>query len=95
MPSLFAIIARDVAGSDDLRAKHREGHLAHFRAHADRIAVAGPLGGEVPGSLVIFEAESSEAVRAFIEGDPFYPAGVWESVEIASFKAGSGRWAQS
>lgn len=89
---LFAIIAYDRAGSDAARAEHREGHLAHFKANADKIAVAGPMSGEASGSLVIFRAASAEEARAFIEGDPFHAAGVWERIEVAAFKAASGQW---
>lgn len=91
--NLFAIMAFDAPDTDDLRVQHRDGHLAHFKAHADRIAVAGPMGAGAPGSLVIFECDNEAEARAFIEGDPFYGAGVWERITIASFKAGAGKWA--
>lgn len=91
---LFAIIAYDSPDSGDARASHREGHLAHFKAHADKIAVAGPLTGAASGSLVIYRADSEETARAFIEADPFYPAGVWQRCEVMQFKAASGQWSK-
>lgn len=90
---LFAIIAYDRPGSDELRVEHRDGHIAHFRAHAGKIAVAGPMSGGISGSLVIFRAESESEARAFIQGDPFWAAGVWDRIEIAIFKAGTGGFA--
>ena len=89
---LFVIIAKDRPGSDDARAECRDGHLAHFKSHADQIAVAGPFSGEASGSLVIFRAGDAAEARAFIEADPFYPAGVWESIDVHAFRAGSGDW---
>ena len=89
---LFAIIARDAADTADARAKHREGHLAHFKAHADMIAVAGPLSGAGSGSLVIYRAANEDQARAFIEADPFNVAGVWDEIEIFAFRAGAGDW---
>ena len=94
--SLFAIIALDAPGSDDARTAHRDGHLAHFKAHAGDIAVAGPIfddDGASKGSLVILKAGSAAAARAWIEADPFYPAGVWQSIDVSAFKAASGEWA--
>lgn len=90
--TLFAIIAYDRAGSEDARARCREGHLAHFRAHSGRLAVAGPMSGSTTGSLVIYMAQSEEEARVFIEGDPFYSAGVWDRIEVLNFKAASGNW---
>lgn len=91
--SLFAIIAYDRSGSDKARSTHRDGHLAHFRSHADRISVAGPLSGSASGSLVIYQASNAAEARDFIEGDPFHAAGVWDRIEVLHFKAGSGKWA--
>lgn len=92
---LFAIIAYDNPGSDQARAKYREGHLAHFQAHAERLAVAGPLSGSQSGSLVIYRAESEAEARTFIESDPFWPASVWSRIEVLQFKAASGDWASA
>lgn len=90
---LFVIIATDGPGTDALRAQHRDGHLAHFRANADRIAVAGPMGGERSGSLVVLMAASEAEAREFITGDPFHAAGIWTDIDIRPFKASTGRWA--
>jgi len=91
--TLFAIIAIDAPGSEALRAEHREGHLAHFTCHAHKIMVAGPLSGPSSGSLVIYSAANEEEARTFISGDPFHDHGVWRSIDVLQFKAGSGRWA--
>lgn len=90
--NLYVIIAIDKPGSDAARAENRDGHLAHFKSHAGKIAVAGPLSGDKSGSLVIYRAASAADARAFIEGDPFYPAGVWASIDVLDFRAGSGDW---
>lgn len=90
---LFAIIAYDNPGSDEARIEHRDGHIAHFKSHADKIAVAGPMSGSASGSLVIFRAETEAEARSFIEADPFFPAGVWSRIEVMQFKAASGAWA--
>ena len=93
--TLFAIIALDAPATEGLRAEHREGHLAHFKAHAHKIAVAGPLSGSASGSLVIYSAADEAEARDFITGDPFHGHGVWASIQVLQFKAASGRWAES
>ena len=90
MTTLYAIITRDAPGSDGARAAHKDGHIAHFRAHKDKIALSGPLtteAGQSGGSLVVFAADSVGEARAFIEADPYYPAGVWREVIVEAFKA--------
>lgn len=94
-PQLFAIIALDAPGSEAKRVQQRDGHLAHFRQHADRIAVAGPLGGDQSGSLVIYNAQDEQEARDFIMADPFAADGVWAEVRVFAFKASSGAWAST
>lgn len=87
---LYAITLTDAPDSDSPRKEHHAGHIAHFGANKAKIALAGPLSddnGESVGSLVVFEAESAEDAQAFIEGDPFYDAGVWQNVMVAKLKA--------
>lgn len=91
-PKLFAILAMDAPNVAELREAHHADHVAHFKAHAQNLALAGPLGGEQSGSLVIYRAASEEEARTFIEGDPFFPAGVWNEIKIYDFRAASGEW---
>jgi uncharacterized protein YciI len=96
---LFAIIARDAPGGEALRAEHREAHLAHFRAHAGRIALGGPLfdqtiSGAALGSLVIYRAGTEAEARAFIEADPFARHGVFATIDVLAFRAASGAWSK-
>jgi uncharacterized protein YciI len=89
---LFAILAMDARNVAALREEHHAEHVAHFKAHAQNLAVAGPIGGEETGSLVIYRAATEEEARTFIEGDPFFPAGVWKEIKIYDFRAASGEW---
>jgi len=90
--NLFAIVAIDAPDVAKLRETHHAEHVAHFKAHAQNLAVAGPIGGGETGSLVIYRAASEEEARTFIEGDPFFPAGVWKEIKIYDFRAASGEW---
>lgn len=84
---LFALVGRDGPRGPELRKQHRPAHLANLApaAKAGRVRYAGPLLGEdgAPcGSLVVFEAESLAAARAFAAGDPYVVQGVFASWEV-------------
>jgi len=92
MNSLFVILALDGPDTADRRQQFRDAHLAHFRANADRLAVSGPLTGDVAGSLIVIETESAADAEAFVKADPFYGAGIFDRIEIHPFRASMGRW---
>ncbi len=93
---LFSIHCRDAAGSAGPRQDKLADHLAHIETVVDAICVAGPLmdtdGKTVVGSLLVIEAEDQAAATAFVEADPYWSAGVWESVDINPFVGAAGSW---
>ena len=92
--SLYAFWCRDGEGSETKRAEQMGAHLAHIEENIDRFAVAGPLkdGGETRASLLVIKAESLEDARSLFESDPYFAAGVWDSVEGMDFAAVAGDW---
>ena len=73
---------------------HRiDGHSAPA-PHAVTVVAAGPmLGGSdraMNGTLLIVQAESIEAVHAFVNDDPYVHAGVYASVDIQPWRCGIG-----
>ncbi|HEY1942294.1 MAG TPA: YciI family protein [Roseiarcus sp.] len=83
----FAVIAKDKPGLSELRAQTKARHKAHLDAAAPglRVLQSGPLlspdGGEC-GSLLVLEAETAQAVEAFLSRDPYVQAGLFASSEI-------------
>lgn len=79
----FAILNHDKPDSVDLRMKVRETHLEYLRGVGDKLMTAGPIlaeDGRTPiGSLLIVEAETLEAARAFAAADPYAKAGLFAS----------------
>ncbi|MCC6703705.1 MAG: YciI family protein [Thermomicrobiales bacterium] len=73
--------------SQDLRARHRPEHRVHLRKLVDEgaLLLAGPFEDETSGGMMIFEAESAEAVSAMVNADPFTTEGVFASIEIRPF----------
>ena len=83
---LNALIGRDGPRGPELRARHRDAHLANLEPLDDgRLRFAGPLrreDGSPCGSVVVFEEESLAAARARALSDPYVVEGVFESFEV-------------
>lgn len=86
----FAIINHDKPDSLDLRMNTREVHLAYLRGAGDNLLIAGPIlaeDGETPaGSILIVEAESLDAAKAFATGDPYAQAGLFRSSTVVPWR---------
>lgn len=83
----FVLIGRDGARGLELRKLHRDAHLANLKPLADagRVVYAGPIFDEAAqpcGSVVVFDAESLDAARAFAAGDPYVVHGIFASWEV-------------
>ena len=87
---LFAIHMIDRPGTAELRLSLREEHLAFVDAHRDSIFLGGPMRDDEDefsvGSLVIMEFPDREAARAMLADEPYYRAGLFESVTIRAFQ---------
>ena len=84
---LFVMIGRDGSRGLELRKLHRDAHLENLAGleQAGRIRHAGPLlgeAGEPTGSVILFEADSLEAARAFAASDPYVVEGIFASHEV-------------
>lgn len=92
----YLVYCTDTAEGSRLRQEHMEPHRAHVRAHADKLRLAGPCpaaeGQSREGSLLVIEGNSVAEVRAIMEADPYFKAGVWEDVVVRPFRALSGSW---
>ena len=88
---LYAFICIDKPGEGlSLRQQNREKHLAFLDQLGDQMKTAGPFmnedGDEPRGSLVIIEADSLEAAKAVSAQDPYFIAGVSQSVDVRPWK---------
>ncbi|MEL6876468.1 MAG: YciI family protein [Pseudomonadota bacterium] len=91
---LFAFYCRDGENGAALREQILADHLAHIEAHIDDYAVAGPLkqGEETIGSMLLIKAEDEAEARTKFEADPYFAAGVWQSVRASEFLGVAGDW---
>jgi uncharacterized protein len=58
------------------RVPHREAHLSHAKAAAERgeLVIAGALGDPPHGAMFAFRVDGPEAVQEFVAGDPYVSA---------------------
>ncbi len=85
---LIALIARDKPGHLQTRVDNRAAHLAYIE-ETGVVAQAGPLldqDGEMAGSLVILDVEDMAAGEAWAAKDPYNKAGLFEAVELITWK---------
>jgi|DewCreStandDraft_4_1066084.scaffolds.fasta_scaffold440065_1 uncharacterized protein YciI len=93
---LFIVIATDGPESAERRRTHLDAHLAWVLTVMDRLRVAGPArdapGGPPCMSVYILEAADEADARALVARDPYFRAGVWQSLEFRHFSAAAGTW---
>ena len=84
---LFAVICRDKPGHLQVRLDTRSDHLRYIE-DTGIVRLAGPFieDGAMTGSLIVLEADSLEMARAWVAGDPYGLAGLFESVSVTEWK---------
>ncbi|MEP4035104.1 MULTISPECIES: YciI family protein [unclassified Pseudophaeobacter] len=85
---LIALIARDKPDHLQTRVDNRAAHLAYIE-ETGVVAEAGPLldqNGEMAGSLVVLDVEDMAAGEAWAAADPYNKAGLFEAVELITWK---------
>jgi uncharacterized protein YciI len=86
----YAIQTVDKPNSGALRAKVRDEHLKYLDANMNRLLAAGALidddgtGGH--GSVFIVDTDDRKEAEAFIAGDPFSKAGLFEKVTVTRWR---------
>lgn len=95
MSELYTIICRDKADTKPARMAGLKEHLAHMDEVFDRVSLACPLhdeDGGFAGSLLVISACDKADAQAFIEADPYYRAGIWETVVMDRISMKAGSW---
>lgn len=89
----FLILAKDYTDAEALqrRLAVREAHLNRMRVEkaAGRFIIGGAKlnnEGHMYGSMLVVQLENKEAVKQWINEDPYITGKVWEHVEILPFK---------
>lgn len=85
---LFTVVAIDKENSLALRLATREAHFEYAK-QTNVIKLGGPFldgKGDMAGSMIIFEADSIEAAKAWHAGDPYVKAGLFARSEVRPWK---------
>ena len=86
----YAIQTQDKPGHGNLRAEMRAGHPAYLDANLDKLLAAGAVidddgtGGH--GGILIVDTDDHAEAEAFIAGDPFAKAGLFERVTVTRWR---------
>jgi uncharacterized protein YciI len=85
---LFFVHCEDRAGAESVRKENRAAHLEYIAGFDVRFA--GPTlddaGEHMTGSVLVVEAADRAALDAFLEGDPYARAGLFERTTVCRFK---------
>jgi len=96
MGNLYLVICKDKPDHLDLRKATRPTHLEFLKAYGDNLKVGGPFltgeDGTPCGSMLVVEGESLEAIEALVKRDPYFEAGLFETVEIRPWVPVAGAW---
>ncbi|WND03489.1 YciI family protein [Temperatibacter marinus] len=69
-------------------------HLAYVEKIVDQILVAGPMFDQdnktIIGSILIYKTAEKEEAQQLLENDPYYSAGIWETIEFETFRGALG-----
>lgn len=86
---LFALINTDRPGCLDLRMATRPAHLDWLAGEQSKIVTAGGLldtAGQLAGSLIVVDVADRAEAEAFVAGDPYTKAGLFESTVVRPFR---------
>lgn len=86
----YAILTTDKPNSAELRAKLRATHIEYLTANMHKLLAAGALtaddGSGGHGSVFLVDTDERKEAEAFIAGDPFSKAGLFEKVTVSRWR---------
>jgi len=86
----YAIITTDKPDHLQVRNDNRPEHLDYLVANQHRLLAGGALieddGSGGKGGLIIVDSDDRSEVEAFIDGDPFTKAGLFQNVSITRWR---------
>ena len=92
---LFIATCVDKPHSLETRLANRPAHLAHLNGLGSKVKIGGAILADdlkTPlGSVLIFEGESEEDIRAILAEDPYTRAGLFESVTVKPWRQAVGQ----
>lgn len=87
---MFVVHCKDKPDALQVRLENRAAHLDYLNANMAHVVAAGPVQTDdrtkMVGSVLILDFPDRAALDAFLAGDPYAKAGLFESVTILPWK---------
>ena len=87
---MFVVHCKDKPQAQQVRLDNRAAHLDYLKAHAAQVVMAGPVltddGQSMAGSVLVLDFATRAELDAFLAGDPYARAGLFESVTVLPWK---------
>ena len=85
----YLITCTDKANSLDLRLSTREEHIKYLKKIKKKLILAGPIldkNDNAVGTVLIVDFDNLNALKKFLNDDPYSKVNLFEDVEIVRFK---------
>jgi uncharacterized protein YciI len=87
---MFVVHCKDKPGNAQIRLDNRSAHLDYLKAHLAKVVMAGPVQSDdrqaMVGSVLVLDFAERADLDAFLAGDPYGKAGLFESVTVLPYK---------
>ena len=87
---MFMVHCKDKPGHLQTRLDNRAAHLDYAKGFGAKIVIGGPLlsddGQTMIGSMLVYDTDDRAELDAFLAGDPYGKAGLFESVTVLRYK---------
>jgi len=87
---MFVVHCKDKPGAQQVRIDNRAAHLEFLKANLARVVMAGPVQTDdrqgMVGSVLVLDFTQRADLDAFLAGDPYAKAGLFESVTVLPYK---------
>ena len=87
---MFMVHCKDKPGHLQTRLDNRAAHLDYARSVGAKLVIGGPLlsddGQTMIGSMLVYDTDDRAELDAFLAGDPYGKAGLFESVTVLRYK---------
>ena len=85
----YLITCTDKANSLDLRLSTREEHIKYLKKIKKKLILAGPIldkNDNPVGTVLIVDFDNLNALKKFLNDDPYFKVNLFDNVEIVRFK---------
>ncbi|MGD6978219.1 MULTISPECIES: YciI family protein [Citricoccus] len=93
MEKIFAVQYTYVAGLGEERDAHRAAHREFLTSLGPAMVAAGAFVDDPSAALLLVRADSDEAVRDLLDGDPFKKQGLIHSTDVHEWSCAVGEQA--